>query len=244
MVSRRATIALLAVVGLLFVTNSLWLYPGAGEAEYTYERSAIEIEDGTIGYAIDDPGFTRWNDLEPVGCQRSDAMTERACAFDRYLVDEGPVTVSGKQTVGAIRPDFVQLEGEYYRRIHRQNHSVSPDARTHDVERVEPETVLEESAMNASRIAGPDLERGEVPLETYVVVTGETVTTTDPLEGDRLGTVYRYDGAYYTVLVTDRTVATPGPDILYDDLTRRLLMLAGVVLMVMALDRAVIRLRA
>lgn len=242
MISTRGTVALLAVAGLLLVANPLWLYPAAGEAEYTYERSALQVENGTITYAMDDPGFTRWNDFEPVGCQRADAMTERACAFDLYLVDEGPVTVSAEQTIGAIRPDFVHLEGEYYRRIHRQNLSVSPDARTHDVERVEPETVLEESATNVSRIT--DLERGDVPLDTYVAATGETVTTTEALDGDRIGTVYRHDGAYYTVLVTDRTVDTRGPDVLHDDLTRHLLMLAGVVLVVVALDRAVIHLRS
>lgn len=243
MVSRKATVALL-LVGLLLVTNAVWLYPGTGEAEYTYERSALEIENGTITYAMDDPGFTRWNDFEPVGCQRTDARTERACAFDLYLVDEGPVTVSSKQTVGAIRPDFVHLEGEYYRRIDRQNLSASPDARTHDVERVEPETVLEESAMNASRIAGPDPDREDVTLGTYVAATGESVTTTEPLKGDRIGTVYRHDGAYYTVLVTDRTVDTRGPDVLHDDLTRRMLMLAGIILVVVALDRAILHLRS
>lgn len=244
MVDRRATVALLAVVGLLLLTNSLWLYPGTGEAEYTYERSALEIENGTITYALDEPGFTRWNDLEPVGCQRTDATTERACAFDLYLVDEGPVTVPGEQTISAIRPDFVHLEGEYYRRIHRQNLSASADARTHDVERVEPGTVLEESAMNASRMAGPDPERGDVQLDTYVATTGETVTTTEALDGDRIGTVYRHDGAYYTVLVTDRTVDTRGPDVLHDDPSRHLLLLAGLVLVVLALDRAVIHLRS
>ena len=70
MVSRRTTLALLVVVGLLLVTNPLWLYPDAGESEYTYERSAVTVEDGTLTYdGVDAPHFRRANDLRSVGCQ-------------------------------------------------------------------------------------------------------------------------------------------------------------------------------
>lgn len=145
--SRRTQAALLAVAGLLLVTNPLWLFPNAGEVEYTYERSEITVENGTITYdGIDDIEFREWNDLRPVGCQWYDSDGERACAFDEYLANNPPVTVSRQMTWGRITPDFVLIDGDYYRRIHRPNDSNV----THDVEAVSPETVLEESADNVT----------------------------------------------------------------------------------------------
>lgn len=242
MPSRRATVALLVIGGLLLLTNPLWLYPDAGETHYTYERSAIVTEDGSITYdGIDHRRFREQNDLEPVGCQRHDREGERGCAFDQHLVDHPPVTVPREQLSAIVEPEFVHVRGDYYRRTHNPNGSGSNETVTHDVERVTPETVLAESAQNLTEIS--NTERGTVPLEFYVAVTGETVTSTERLDREDLGNVYRRNGSYYTVVATDRTLNDRGPPVLQYENPRRILMLVGIVLLVWAAQRVYIRRR-
>lgn len=228
MVSRRTQAALLAVVGLLLATNSIWLFPNAGQTEYTYERSEITVENGTITYdGVDNFEFREWNELEPVGCQWRDSEGERACAFDEHLVDNPPVTASRQMAWGRITPDFVELDDAYYRRIHRPNDSNV----THDVEPVSPETVLAESASNVTGRQVPD--RGTVPLADYVAISGETVTSVDRPDRDELGTVYLRNGTYYTVVGTEESVNHPGPDIRRYQALRYVLGFVGVVLLLM-----------
>lgn len=204
MVSQKTTAALLAAAGLLLVANSVWLFPNGGEAEYTYERTDITVEDGTLTYeGVDYRWFRELNDLQPVGCQRHDSEGERACAFDEYLAENPPVTVSRQMSGGRITPDFVEIDGEYYRRIHRSNESNV----THNVKRVSPETVLEESANNVTGVAVSD--RRHVSLQYYVAVSGETVTKTEHPTRHDLGGVFRKNGTYYTVVATDRTINQP-----------------------------------
>lgn len=202
--SRKATVALLAVAGLVLVTNSLWLYPNAGEVEYTYERSEITVENGTLTYdGVETLEFRRANDLQAVGCQWSDREGERACAFDAYLADNPPVSVPRRRVWGHVSPTFVEIDGGYYRRIHRRNGSNV----THDITPVSPESVLRGAATDVSDHSTPD--RDDAPLEYYVAVTGETVTAEERLDRDDLGDVYRQNGSYYTVVGTDRTVHRP-----------------------------------
>ena len=228
MVSRRSKAALLAVVGLILATNSIWLFPNAGQTEYTYERSELTVENGTITYGgVDNFEFREWNQLEPVGCQWHDSDGERACAFDEHLVDNPPVTASRQMAWGRITPDFVELDGAYYRRIHRPNDSNV----THDVEPVSPETVLAESASNVTDRQVPD--RGTVPLEYYIAVSGETVTSFEELERDDLGRIYLQNGTYYTVVGTNESVNHPGPDIRRYQALRYVLAFVGVVLLLM-----------
>lgn len=201
MVSRRTQAALLAVAGLLLVTNSIWLFPHAGEFEYTYERSEITVENGTITYdGIDKFRFCDRNDLQAVGCQSTDREGDRACAFDEHLVDNPPVTVSKQLAWGYSTPDFVEINGDYYRRIHRPNDSNV----THDVTRVPPRSVLTASASDVSVHSVPD--RGTVPLEYYVAVSGETVTSFEALDRDDLGRIYLQNGTFYTVVGTNRSI--------------------------------------
>lgn len=239
MVQRRTTVALLAVVGLLLATNSLWLYPDAGESQYTYERSTIEIEDGTLTYdGIDELEFARRNDLQAVGCQWTDGEGDRACAFDAYLAENPPVTVS-KQTLGGyVRPTFVEIDGDYYRRIHRRNDSKV----THDVTPVPARSVLREAAVDVAEHSSPD--RHDASLEYYVAVTGETVTSTERLDRNDLGRVYRGNGTYFTVVATDRTVNHPIPEIQEYEPLRYGLVFVGVVLLLAAGVLEVTRRRA
>lgn len=229
MVSRRTQAALLAVAGLLLVTNSIWLFPHAGEFEYTYERSEITVEDGTITYdGVDNRRFRHRNDLQAVGCQRTDREGDRACAFDEYLVDNPPVTVSKQVAWGHTTPNFVEINGDYYRRIHRSEDSKV----THDVTRVPPRSVLTASASDVSVHSVPD--RGTVPLEYYVAVSGETVTSFEALDRDDLGRIYLQNGTYYTVVGTDRSVNHPGPDFQQYYTFRYALGVVGAVLLLLA----------
>lgn len=228
--SRKATVALLAVAGLLLVTNSLWLYPNAGETTYTYERAEITVENGTLTYdGVETLEFQRANDLQAVGCQWSDRENERACAFDAYLVDNPPVTLPRQMIWGHLSPTFVEIDGDYYRRIHRKNDSKV----THDVTPVPPESVLREAATDVSDHRVPD--RDDAPLEYYVAITGETVTTAERLDRNDLGDVYRQDGSYYTVVGTDRTVHRPFPRFDQYEPLRYGLGMVGVVLLLAAI---------
>lgn len=229
MPSRKATAGLLAVAGLLLVANAVWLFPNAGEAEYTYERAEITVEDGTLTYeGVDYRWFRESNDLQPVGCQRYDSDGERACAFDEYLAENPPVTVSRQVSGGRITPDFVRIDGDYYRRIHRPDDSNV----THDVERVSPETVLEESANNVTGATVSD--RGHTSLQYYVAVSGETVTTTEHPTLHDLGGVYRQNGTYYTVVATDRTINQPPLEFQQYQALRYALGFVGLVLLLAA----------
>lgn len=230
---QRRTFVLLVVGGLLLVTNPLWLLPHEGETEYTYERSEILVENGTLTYdGAGVLGFSEENSLNPVGCQRYDDEQPRACAFDHHLVSHEPVTVPGRPW-GVLDPEFVRLDDGYYRRIHRITGSGENRTGTHDVERVTPETVLAESAVNLSGGSGAGSD--DLPLAVQIAVTGETRTSFEDLDEDQLGTVYRYDGSYYTVVGTDDRSVDRGLTYLRYELPRYLLASVGVLLLVGAL---------
>lgn len=235
MPSWRTTVALLVVVGLLLLTNSLWLFPDAGESHYTLERAEISVENETLTYqGVDHRRFHEWNDLEPVGCQRDDEAGERACAFDHYLVANPPVSVPDEKARGSIRPEFVRIQGDYYRRTHERNGSESNRTVTHDVEPVEPETILAESAVNLTGVG--EIDRRDYRAELYVAVTGETVTSEDRLERDDFGNVYLQNESYYTVVVTDKTYHD-GPEFAKYDGPRRMLSYVGIFFLVWAGQR-------
>ena len=234
---RRPTLALLVVVSLLLLTNPLWLFPHEGDTRYTYERSEIVVENRTLTYhGRDIPDFGA-NNLDPVGCQPQDRTGARACAFDQHLVEYGPVTVPRGRALGAIRPDFVRIDGAYYRRIHRPNDSDGDRTVTHDVERVEPRTVLAESAIDLSDVQRPFPDSW--PLAFRIAASGDVVTTYERVEDDELGAVYRRNGSYYTVVRTDETNVDGGPDFLRYDSNRAPLVIAGGLLLLWTLPRAV-----
>lgn len=227
MSSRRPAL-LLVIGGALLIANPMWLVPHEGETRYTYERSEIVVENDTFTYNGDDVrGLARENSLNPVGCEYRDEEQPRACAFDRHLADHGPVAVE-RNGFGSIRPEFVRIDGSYYRRIHRLNRSSENRTVTHDVERVSPRTVLAESATDVSGLSRSDVD--DLGLAFQVAVTGESVTSFQDLEGDELGNVYRDGGTYYTVVATDVETVDHGLDTLRYELPRYLLAGVGVLL--------------
>ena len=230
MPDRPRLAALLVLLGLLAVSNALWLFPHDGDVRRTYERSAISVEDGTFDYrGASMRRYHTENDLVDVGCQPGFDGVDRACAFDYRLLTEGPVTVPVDGLAGS--PRFVELDGAYYRRVA----TVGDSGTTYDVERVPPERVLAEVATNVTATDAENVD-GDAPLPIRVAATGEAVTTFERVEPDRLGRVYRRDGRYYTVVLTDETVvdrplvSRRGRELL--DLVGAALLLGGVVLVV------------
>jgi len=220
---RRPVILLLVLGGTLLLTNPVWLFPNEGDTKYTYERSTIRVENGTLTYSgAGIPDFTEENSLTSVGCQPNDDEQPRACAFDHHLVTHDPITVPGRPG-GVIAPEFVRLDGSYYRRIRRINRSGRTDTGIHDVERVTPQTVLTESAVNLSSQTNTDTDR--LPLR--VAITGDTVRSFEDLDEAQLGRIYQSNGSYYTVIVTDEKSIDHGLTFLRYELPRYLLMGVG-----------------
>jgi len=218
-------VLLLLVVGLLLLANPLWLFPHEGETRYTYERVDLRVENGTITYHGESIlGFAEENSLTAVGCQPRDDDQLRACAFDHYLASQAPVTVA-TAPAGVSRPEFVELDGQYYRRIHRPSGGDGSGSTTYDVEHVAPRRVLAESATDipGESVSGSDY----LPLEFQIAVSGDTERSFVDLAEDDLGTIFVRNDEYYTVVATGDRVFDGGPDLLRYDLPRYLLSLVG-----------------
>lgn len=205
---------LLVLFAVAAVTNPVWLFPAEGDSRYVYERAPVDVEDGSLTHAFEDTD--RVNDLEGIACDFSDHSTlPRACAFDEYLRQNGPVTIAADE--GTDRdPRVVALNGSYYERLER---SVS-DGYRYDVER--------RSAAEVRRLLADDAPKGPLehaPLAERVAVRGGTVYAETPPRDDSLGQIYRVDGDYYTVGVLREAPLDRQP--LVSPLTRVLLALVG-----------------
>ncbi|AQL42229.1 hypothetical protein BV210_05655 [Halorientalis sp. IM1011] len=228
MVPKRVPALLLAVLGLALMFNSVWLLPQEGDTQYTVDRTEITVENGTFDYRndADGPGH-EFNDLVPVAC---DGRTgDRLCAFDQHLVTDGPVTVAGDPLYGSDQ-EFVQLDGGYYRRTVED----TENGTVYDVERVAPRALLDEVAVNVSSVSPADARDRALPVR--VAVTGDTGTTTEFPDGDRIGQVYLRNGTFYTVVVVDEgAVDTP----LFEEWMHDALGIAGLLLVVVGVVVAV-----
>lgn len=230
MLSQTPKILLLVIVGVLLLTNPLWLFPNEGATKYTYERAEITVENGIFAYhGADIPDFAEENSLSRVGCQHVDDQA-RACAFDQHLGNHGPITVAWEGQ-GTTRPEFIRLADAYYRRIHRLNRSSETVA--YDVERVSPRTVLAEAATNISGVSTSP--SADLPLAFRIAVTGETVTSFEEPDRTELGRVYQLNGSYYTVVRTDESHIVHGPDVLRYETPRSILVIVGGLLLLGAL---------
>jgi hypothetical protein len=231
MLPRKAVTLLLVIGGTLLLTNPVWLFPHVGETQYTYERSTVTVENGTFTYAgATVPEFAEENSLTAVGCQPNDDEQPRACAFDHHLVSHDPITVPWRPS-GVIAPEFVRVDGSYYRRIHSRHGSGGTDTVVHDVERVPPRTILSESAIDLSGQTSTDSDR--LPLR--IGISGDTVRSFEDLEETQLGRIYRSNRSYYTVVVTDERAIDHGVVLLRYELPRYLLVGVGVLLLTGAL---------
>lgn len=207
MVPSLGRTVLVLVVGLVLITNHMWLFPHANDMTHTYERTTIEITNGTFSYHNEADYASHeayavlhdFNDLNDVKCQDGDDRSRR-CGIDLYLLTHGPIHVP-MDTYSGTRPEFVRLENGYYRRIHRKNESIS----TYDVKRVPPRELL---ATVAENITGhhPDNPKAADSihgLSDSLAARGGTVTSVIGPEDTALGSVYLRNGTYYTVIVTD-----------------------------------------
>lgn len=218
------TAALLAVLGVAALTNPLWLFPSEGQTQYTYERTEITVENGTLYYEGADvvPSSARYGAaLNGVGCQWQDGLG-RACAFDYHILDDGSVTVEAavpQERSGTA--DFVELNGSYYHR----NTTGAENGTTYSLEPREPRAVLSELARNVTGLDDP----GDGRPALTAVYTGDPVTSferPDP-DGGATGEVFLDNGTYYTAAITEFDV---GDAPVFEQWMRPILSIVGMVL--------------
>lgn len=228
MTFRPRVAVLLFVLGIAALTNPLWLFPAEGEDRYTYERSEITIDNGTLVYEgrlHNEIGATVGY-LNDIDCQGTDGFS-RGCALDYSVTKTGPVTVP-ESWEGRDRPvvEYAQFNGTYYHRLRIENAT----GLTFDVEQVSPEDVREELAVNVSR-SEPDLSQSTHP--GYVTaVTGEPVTSVEPpiIEGGFTGSVYQDGDTFFTIAITNETTVNYP---VFGEWTRAVLYFVGLVLILL-----------
>ena len=207
---------LVFLVSLALFANPLWLFPNEGQTRYTYERSELVPQGDDIEYEppVDPTQGSLYNDLARVGCEsgyggvRVDRdLTERTCAFEQSVADDGPVTVDGDDGHG-IRIGYVELDDGYYHRTLDEGDG----SLTLTLEPVSAEHVLANVSSDGVTGADPDrIQRSQVAARA--VATGEPVRSLQSPNDVAVGLVYRYDGAYYAAFVTDSDpVESPIPD--------------------------------
>lgn len=257
-INRRRGFTVLAVaVGLLLITNPAWLFPHAGDLQFTYQRVPLVVDNGTLFYDVSsmsdsferedverytDNGTleyrnmstlgisSRANDFHEIDCEFPHDESW-VCAFDAYLVSQGPIRLgTGRGTSYDPTHDFVHLDKQYYRRIHRAFDT--NDSVEYDVERIQPQDILAAMAKNVSSSNPGRYGRWERRL----VATGETKTS---FTSHDMGAVYRYNGTFYTVVRT--TEEAHRPAFSPSDTTRALLIFAGVCLVVAGVGRTFYR---
>jgi hypothetical protein len=225
MAPRPRTAAVLLLVGVAALANPLWLFPNEGERQYTYERTDITVENGTLYYEGADvvpSSATYGADLNGVGCQWTDG-NGRACAFDHHILADGNVTVEAQVPHGSVgHPDFVELAGSYYHR----NTSEGENGTTYTLEPREPRAVLAALARNVTGLDDP----GDGRPALTAVYTGDAVTAFERPErdGGPTGSVYLANGTYYTAAVT---AFGEGDAPVFEEWMRPILSIAGMVLL-------------
>lgn len=212
----------------LGITNESITYILGDEILTEEIREGGAVENGTVTYReVVGIGLSDEvnGDLNEIACDNHDTHS-RACAFDAYLVTHGPVHL-GERDSFHTEHSFVYYNESYYRRIDR-DHDAN-DSVTYDVKRIRPRELLAGLARNLS-------DDREVHLRSYwptrLVVTGEPKTSfrapddpddrslsyhirdqlgLDPFDPDEkdIGDVYRYNGNYYTVIVSEEEPEYP-----------------------------------
>lgn len=185
MVPPRARRTLLLLVALLFVCNPFYV---DGLLHFDdpnrYEYHAQEVTFDEAGYVDAPAGLPALADREEVGCLVGDS---RACAFERYVDRNGPVTVEtdpGWSYEG--RDDFVYLDGAFYR-TRAEFVDEDPTRQRLSLTRVPRETALDHAATPLAQASAP----------------ARRVITDGPIERQRAipdaRTLLVHDGDYYVV---------------------------------------------
>lgn len=204
--TRRCAALALLVVGLVTIPNGAWLFPHERETRYTYERTQLVVENGTLTPRTEPlDEYAEFHHLRGVDCDR--ALEPRDCILDRYLLSEGPLTVDGKAD-RVDEPRYTRIGDDYYRRVVAVNGSRT----TLDVRAVGPEAVRAELAIRA-RPVQPSAVRESTPVYR-AVATGEPATSFVAPHEASLGRVYVQKGSHYTAIVTaeselDRPLISP-----------------------------------
>lgn len=192
----RRQVVLLTVVALALVTSGFWFFPNEGQPRYTYDWAEATVENGEITYAGQKSTYAEYNNLRAVDCQSYDGSGRR-CAFDSFLADSGPVNVSTDRYRASSRsiPAFVELSDGYYRRV---GESVDEGVVGYDVEKIEAAELL--AGLGTETAGGEDSQF----ISRRVAVSGAETSLAEPGEVSGVGEVYRVDGTYYIVVVSER----------------------------------------
>lgn len=204
---RRWLVVLL--FGVALFANPLWLFPQEVESRYTYERIRLVPENGTVANEPDvgmlEAGYH--NDLRAVGCEwpGDPEAVGRVCALEHAVLESGPVAVDTSYRKAA-HPEYVELEGQYYERVTRSNDSTT----VLRLRPVEPSAVLADAAIELQQLPTEEPYAG---AWSRALANDEPIRSTEPPDEARVGEVFRYQGTYYTVAVTDvESIETPLPD--------------------------------
>lgn len=218
MAPSTSRLLLVGLVSLALATNAWWLFPDAGDTQYTYERSELVPQGDDVEYRpVVEPSESGYrNHLDGVGCesvfgddQTDPELTGRTCAFEQSIADDGPVTVEGDHRDG-IDVGYVELDDGYYHRTSETNGS----SVTLTLEPLSAEQVL-------ANVSGGDLSAAEADRVQRSRVAVRAVVSGDPVESGRspnevaVGQVYTVDNRYYAAFVVDSGgVEKPVPDAL------------------------------
>lgn len=166
----KGTVLVALLLGIGFVLGPSFLHPGSGSSKITYEVEEIANE-STAGQALG-------KDERTLECP-----TERPCALEERVLDEGSISYDGRVQRGQSYP-VIQLDGDLYRPINEDGNGTT---------RLELEAI---SPMEA-------VERAAVPAETQrpevrtAVRTGSVTVYNERIEAFEEGQIIRYNGSYY-----------------------------------------------
>lgn len=209
--SRRRDAALL-VLALVLLVIPFWIGQFDLDADrYTYERTEVGVENGTIEYV--EPTTVPVAHLgisDDLGCESNNAPDEgRLCAFEHDLAESNRSIVTGyTSSSGGVslswnrRYRYLQFPDGVYEQLTRTSNSTESPSELNgewypmylDIREVDPETALRKLSMDASRWSVPDVVRRAA--ETGEASTrGEANVPSDPIRLD--------DGTYYRVHESD-----------------------------------------
>jgi hypothetical protein len=175
--SDRQRGALALVVGTVLVLNPLYITALHVDGGYHYRTAPATVEGGQL--IIEGVDDSVADGIANLGCADELEQT-RACAMDRYIHENGPVSAPRSDSYNLGNQEYVRVDGDYYQRVERERNGTVLLA----LERTSARETLEEIAVPRFALTWP----GRILL-----FTGR-VTTTYPLEHD--GYIVRSEEGY------------------------------------------------
>lgn len=203
---------LLVVLALFLLAMPFWIGQFDFDADrYTYERTEVGVESGTIEYVEPTTGQPPHLPIsDDLGCETNIPLGERRlCAFESDLAQSNRSVVTGytkshhNASLSRNRAyRYMQFNDGLYEQLTRYGNSTVSPSDLHgewypmylDVRQVDPGTALHKLSVDASRDSVPDVVR-------RAAESGEATTSTDadvPVAPIRLD-----DGTHFRVYESD-----------------------------------------